>query len=265
MTAKRSGGRAALTCGVLLLAVAALPSSAQAELVQKDHVRVAVAGKLSPTVLPRHGAAPVKVTIGGQITTTKAGLMPQLQRVSFAFHRAGRLDFRAVPRCRLGKINPSTSQEALLACGASLVGEGHFSADVRFPEQSPFPSEGKVLAFNGVLRGRPAIFAHIYGKKPVPTAFVLPLIPRRGKGTFATRLEASLPQVTSDWGYVTGLRLKLGRVATRNGRPRSFLSAGCPAPAGFPGALFPLVRTSFAFEGRRTLTTTLTRACKARG
>lgn len=265
MIAPRSGVRAALLRGALGLVLVAAPSQAAAELVQKDHVRVSVTGKLSPTRLPRHGTAPIKVTIGGHITATKAGLLPQLQKVSFAFNRAGRLDFAGIPRCRLGKINPSTTQAALLACGSSLVGEGHFSADVKFPEQSPFPSDGKVLAFNGVLRGRPAIFAHIYGKEPVPTSFVLPLLVHRGKGTFATRLDASLPQATGDWGYVTGLRLRLGRVVTKRGRRHSFLSAGCPAPAGFPGAVFPLVRTTFAFEGATTLTTTLTRSCKARG
>ncbi len=170
-----------------------------------------------------------------------------------------------MPRCRLGKINPSTTQEALLACEPSLVGEGHFSANVQFPEQSPFPSEGKVLAFNGVLRGKPAIFAHIYGTKPVPTSYVLPLAIEKGKGTFSTVMSASLPQATGDWGFVTGLELKLGKIFSSHGKRKSFLSAGCPAPRGFPGAIFPLVRTSFAFEGQKTLTTTLNRSCKAKG
>lgn len=232
---------------------------------QKDHVRVSVTGKLAPKRLPRHGAAPVKIAIGGHITATEKGSLPQLKTVTFAFNRAGKLDLRGLPRCRLGKIDPSTTQAALLACGPSLIGEGHFSADVRFPEQSPFPSDGKVLAFNGVLRGRPTIFAHIYGTKPVPTSYVLPLQIKRGRGTFATVLHASLPQATGSWGYVTGLELKLGRTWSFHGQRRSFLSAGCPAPAGFPGATFPLVRASFDFGAGKDLTTTLNRSCKATG
>lgn len=248
-----------------VLALAAGAPTAGAELVQQDEVRVAVTGELSPKRLPRHGTAPVSVTIGGRISPTGKGALPQLQAVSFAFNSAGRLYLRGLPRCRLGRIDPSTTQEALLACRSALVGEGQFSADVRFPEQSPFPSRGKVLAFNGVLRGRPTIFAHIYGTEPVPTANVLPLRIERGKGTFSTRLEASLPQATGDWGYVTGLSLRLGRDFSSRGKSRSFLSAGCPAPKGFPGALFPLVKVSFAFAGGKTLRTTLIRNCKAAG
>jgi hypothetical protein len=244
-----------------LLAVA----SASAELVQKDHVRVALSASLNPTRLPRHGTAPISVSIGGHISSTGSGGPPQLQQVTFAFNKAGKLDLGGLPRCRLGHIDPSTTEEALMACGPSLVGEGHFSANVRFPEQSPFPSVGKVLAFNGVLRGKAVIFAHIYGTKPVPTSYVLPLEIAHGKGMFATVMSASLPQATGEWGYVTGLDLKLGRTYSSHGHKRSFLSAGCPAPKGFPGALFPLVRTSFAFAGGKTLTATLNRSCKAKG
>lgn len=248
------------------LALAAWATPASAELVQKGTVRVALSGSLSPKRLPRHGTAPISVSIGGRISSTTPGGPPQLKEVSFAFNRAGKLDLGGLPRCRLGHISPSTTGEALLACRPSLVGEGHFSANVRFPEQSPFPSEGKVLAFNGVLRGKATIFAHVYGTKPVPTSYVLPLeIAKKGKGAFSTVLHASLPQATGEWGYVTGLNLKLGRTYSSKGKKRSFLSAGCPAPKGFPGALFPLVKSSFAFEGGKTLTATLNRSCKARG
>lgn len=259
-------GRTALGRGALaVLALALLAATpAAAELIQEGQVRVSVSGSLEPKRLPRHGTAPIAMRIGGQISSTSPGDPPQLKSVSFAFNRAGKLDLAGLPKCRLGRIDPSTTAEALLACRPALVGEGHFSANVRFPEQSPFPSEGKVLSFNGVLRGQPVIFAHIYGTEPVPTSYVLPLAVHKGKGAFATRLDASLPQVTGKWGYVTGLDLRLGGAAA-SPRARGFLSAGCPAPKGFPGALFPLVRTSFAFVGGKTLTTTLTRSCKATG
>jgi hypothetical protein len=156
----------------------------------------------------------------------------------------------------MGKINPSTTNEAMGACRTSLIGEGTFSANVKIPEQSPFPSLGKVLAFNGKLRGKPAIFAHIYGTKPVPTSYVLPFsVSSKPKGSFGTTLSASLPQVTGEWGYVTGISLSL--------QPK-VLSAGCPAPKGSSKALFPLARTTFAFEGGLALSSTLNRTCKVR-
>jgi hypothetical protein len=59
--------------------------------------------------------------------------------------------------------------------------------------------------------------------------------------------------------------LTLHRTYSYRGHSRSYLSAACPALPGFPGALFPLARASFAFAGGTTLTQTLNRSCKARG
>jgi hypothetical protein len=216
-------------------------------------------------VLPRHGAAPVAVSFGGNIASTSPSGPPQLERIAVAINRHGHLDTRGLPRCRIGRIDPSTTREALAVCRSSLIGKGSFSANVKLPEQSPFPSEGRILAFNGRLRGRPAVLAHIYGTSPVPTSIVLPFRVKGTSGTFGTLLSASLPRVTGDWGYVTGLEMTLQRRFSFRGRDRSYLSAGCPAPAGFRQAIFPLARTSFSFEGALTLTSTITRSCRVRG
>jgi hypothetical protein len=253
--------------GTALLAAALLlaPAPAGASVVQKQGVRVTVKGKLAPHRLPRHGTAPVAVAIAGHIAATAAGSPPQLRTLRIAINRQGRLSARGIPLCRLGHISPSTTREALAACGPSLVGEGHFSANVKLPEQSPFPSEGKVLAFNGRLRGKPAVFAHIYGTEPVPTSYVLPFLIESSGGTFGTVLETSLPQVTGEWGFVTGISIRLDRRFTARGKTRSFLVAGCPAPAGFGSAVFPLMRTTFAFAGGLSLTDTLSETCNPSG
>ena len=242
------------TAGLLAGSLLLLPL-ASGEVAQKGGVRVSVAGKLNPKSLPRTGTAPVAVSVSGRIGSTRPGAFPQLERIEIAINSHGELRTKDLPVCRLGHIDPSTSQEALAACRSSLVGEGHFSAEVRVPEQSPFPSEGKILAFNGKLRGKPALFAHVYGTTPVPTSYVLPFLIERSSGTYGSILRASLPQVTGEWGYVTGISLDLDR---------RYLSAGCPAPRGFPGAVFPLLRTSFGFDGGPTLTSTLNRSCRVR-
>lgn len=247
--------RLILPAGAALLLAASLPT-AMAEIAQKDGVRVAVIGKMTPTRLPRTQSAPVSVSLGGQITATRAGELPRLEQIQIAINSHGTLNNRKIPLCRLGHISPSTTAEALAACRSSLIGEGRFSADVKIPEQSPFPSQGKLLAFNGRLRGEPAIFAHIYGTDPVPTSYVLPFTIEASHGSYGSLLKASLPRVTGDWGYVTGVSLKL--------QPR-FLSASCPAPKGFRTAPFPLLRTSFGFGGGVNVTQTLVRHCKVRG
>ncbi len=232
--------------------------------VQRGRVRVSVDGKLTPHALPRHGVAPVGISVGVRIDSTDKAVPPQLRRIAIAINRNGRFTPRGLTACRLHEIQPSTTAGALAACREALVGEGRFSANVKLPEQSPFPSAGKVLAFNGRLKGRPAILAHIYGTQPVPTSYVLPFAIEDSRGTYGTVLETSLPQVTGEWGYVTGLAMTLRRLFRYGGEGHSYLSAGCPAPTGFPGAVFPLARTSFAFAAGMTLVSVLNRSCRAK-
>jgi hypothetical protein len=208
---------------------------------------------------------PVGIAVDAKIAATGGGDPPQLRRISIAINRNGQFSPQGLPSCRLDQIQPSTTAGALAACGGSLVGEGHFSANVKLPQQSPFPSEGKVLAFNGRLDGKPAILAHIYGTQPAPTSTVLPFLLRGAHGTYGTTLEASLPQATGSWGYVTGLRMSLRRRFSYRGKSHSYLSAGCPAPPGVRVAGFPLARTSFAFAGDLTLVSVLNRTCRAQG
>jgi hypothetical protein len=241
-----------------LLALCALSSPlAIGETSQKQGVRVTVDAALSPKRLPRKGQAPVAVSVAGEIQAQSAEVLPQLQRLSIAINSAGHLDVAGIPHCRINHINPSTNQEALAACRSSLIGEGSFSANVVLPEQSPFPSKGKLLAFNGTIGRQPAVFAHIYGTKPIPTSYVFAFrIKQQGKGTYGTILETSFPRATGDWGYVTGIELNLDK---------RFLTAGCPAPKGFNKVSFPLMKTDFSFKGGLSLQNTLTRSCQAKG
>jgi hypothetical protein len=248
--------RATALLGSALLTLALIAAPGSAEVSQKNGVRVAVDGRLSPSKLPRKGSAPVSVSVSGKIDSLNEASLPQLQKLTVAINSAGHLDLKGIPHCRIGHINPSNNREALEACGSSLIGEGSFSADVKLPEQSPFPSEGKLLAFNGTIGGKPAIFGHIYGTKPLPTSFVLPFRVKQAKGTFGTVLEAAFPRATGEWGYVTGISLNLDK---------RFLSAGCPALQGVSKAVFPLLQTSFPFVGGLKLKNTLTRNCTAKG
>ena len=257
--------RARLLFIAALSTALALASLAHAEITQRGTLRITFKGSLSPHALPRQGSAPVRVTVGAKIATTNGKTPPQLRKISIAINRNGRFDPTGLPICRLDQIQPSTTADALEACKDSLVGEGSFSAKVLLAGQAPFPSEGKVHAFNSRLNGRPAILAHVYGTNPAPASYTLPfVIEERAKGTFGSVLVASLPKVTSNSGYVTGLEMTLGRNFSYRGKPRSYLSAGCPAPKGFPGAVFSFARASFGF-GSKTVTSTLSRSCGVRG
>ncbi len=249
---------------VAALSLLALAPLAPAETVQRANLRVAFSGRISPTKLPRQGTAPIAVTVGGKISTTDGSAPPQLQAIEIAVNRVGRFDYKGLPSCTYSQIQPSTTAAAIDTCGPARVGEGSFAANVVIPEQSPFPSQGKIVAFNGTERGKPVILAHVYGTVPVPLSYTLILRMTPGRGAWGTVLSADLPEVTSDVAYVTGISLTLDRRFVSGGVARGYVSAGCPAPKGFPGAVFPLARASFSFGAAGTLASTLRRSCKVR-
>jgi hypothetical protein len=256
-----------MTIRVVVIAVVcalAMAFSAQADTVRKDGIQVHFDAALTPKALPRSTPQPIHVGFSAKLSATKGSRPPQLTHIAIAINRNGRLDSAGLPVCQFKEIQPTTTTDALTACGRSLVGEGSFSAKILIPDQATYPSAGKVLAFNGTYKGRPAILAHVYGDKPVPTSFTLPFTIGRTKGTFATVLRASLAAATGNSGYVTGISMRLGALFSVHGKSHSYLSANCPAPDGFPGAVFPLARGSFSFRGVPTLTSTLTRNCTVR-
>ena len=63
------GKAVAVRCAVALALSATLLASTaaavRAEVVQKGNLRVTTSGQLAPSRLPRHGAAPIAVTVGG--------------------------------------------------------------------------------------------------------------------------------------------------------------------------------------------------------
>jgi hypothetical protein len=248
----------------LVLACLLLGGSAGAEVVQKGNLRVSFEGGIAPHALPREGRAPVSVTLGGAIKTTDGHEPPQLRLITLSLNRNGHLDYKGLPRCNFHQIQPATTLEAARSCRRSLVGRGEFRASVVLPEQSPFPSNGTILAFNGNLHGKPVIYAHIYGTTPLPTSFVLPFEIKGGKGGYGTTLVARLPQIAAEWGHVSGVSLRLGRTYSYRGKRRSYLSAGCPAPPGFSKATFSLAKATFSFEDGRDLSSTLLRTCGVR-
>lgn len=243
------------------------PGATASEVVQRGHVRVSVRAKLAPKKLPRADAAPVRFNLDAKIATTDESIPPQLRGIEIAINRHGHLDPSGLPTCRIDQIQPSTTAGALEVCGRSVVGEGLFTAKVLLTQQAPFPSRGRIVAFNGAWHGRPAILAHVFGTEPVPTSYTLPfVIGKVGKGTYGTTLQASLPRFTSKWGYVTGISLGLGRGYSGGGAGRRYLTAGCPAPKGSGIASFPLARATLSFgdDGPKAVSQTLIRSCGVR-
>jgi hypothetical protein len=250
-----------LTAGLTLFSI---PPSAQAELVERGDLFVKFSGGITPTTLPRDRRAPIGIEMSGAVKTLSGSRPPALRHISMALNRSGRLETRGLPICRPAQIDPATSAVALARCRPALVGGGSYVGNTAFPEQATFPARGRILAFNSVQSGQPTILAHIYGPDPVPTTRLIVFHIRHGSGLYDTTLSGDLPAATNRYGYVRKISLRFFRLFTYRGRVRSYLSAACAAPSGFPGTVFSFARASMAFADGSTLSSSLTRSCRVR-
>ncbi len=247
---------ACLAAGLLLCA------SAFAEVVQQGTLRVSISTQVKPYRLPRTDPAPIKVLIAGHVWTSTGAVPPQLTRMSVLINRHGELRPGSIPSCPVSRIRPATTAQAIERCGSSLVGSGHFWASVVLPEQGVYHTTGRLLAFNGVIGGKPAFLAQIYTTQPFPSSFVVPFSIRHvDQGPYGTELSGSLPRALGEWGFVNRIKMTLGREVEIEGRTHSYLRASCPAPRGTDGASFSLALAHFYFANGEELEASVPKSC----
>jgi hypothetical protein len=252
------------TVALVAIAIAlATGSFAGAEVIGGGNVAVSFHGQISPKGLPRTRPAPVSLHVAGTVEPVAGARPAGLSEVLISVNRHGVVSTKGLPVCPRNRLLSTTTAQALARCRSSVVGVGHFTAHVDLPEQSPFPSDGKLVAFNSRYRGRPALIAHVFGSSPLPTAQALPMeISRRGTGDFGASLKIEMPNVGDEWGYVTGFELTLSRRYLFHGHERSVLSASCPAPQGFPSASFRAARAVFMLADGSQITRVVSGRCR---
>lgn len=237
-------------------------ASSQAERTIDDGLEVAFNANFTPRDLPRAQPAPVKVQIKGRIATTDGSHPPSLRWLELEIHRNGELSGEGLPVCRATALQSTSTQTAMARCGSSLVGRGSFRADVDLGRG--LVSSGRILAFHSRRNGKEALLLHLFAAVPVRFTLVVPLtISDRENGQFGTVMRARIPRIGGIVS-VTEIALTIGRRYTHAGKKRSYVSAACSAPPGFPGAPFPFARGRFRFEGHKSIRITLVRSCSVR-
>jgi hypothetical protein len=257
---------AKLVVALSLLALALAGATfARAETEIIGNLQVDVSAAISPKKLPREGRAPVAVSVGWHVATTDGTQPPQLKKLKIEINRNGILDPTGLPICPYEKIQPASTSRALQNCRSSLVGKGSFAAIVGIEGQESYVAKGKMVIFNSEKGGKPVLFGQIYSAYPFANSFVITFkVDKTKKGTYGTALTAVLPHSLLAWGNLTEIQMRLSRKYGYNGEKRSFLTAACPTPKGIGIASFDLARTSFAFVGGQTVTSTLSDDCKVR-
>jgi hypothetical protein len=254
--------------GILAVAAALLAcaSLAGATVIQQSNVRITVLSQIQPYKLPRTGTAPIAVFVSGHLSEPHGGIPPQLKRLVFRVNRHGLLQSKGLPSCSVAQLQPASSERALANCSDALIGSGQFWAHIVLPDQGAYPTQGRLLIFNGREGGKPVLYTHIFTSHPFFSSFVIPFAIRRiSHGTYGTQLSASLPQALGSWGYVDRIKLTLRRKYAFHGKQLSYFNAGCPALPGAKRTVFPLALASFYFEKGVSVSAKVEKPCGVKG
>ena len=131
-------------------------SLAQAELTARGDLFVKFSGGIAPTRCRGTRGRRSRFSVAGTVRTLSGERPPALREITIAINRGGQLDAHGLPVCRQRPdrtlLRPRKPSPAAARRWSAAAATPPTSA---FPEQSAFPSHGRILAFNAVRR-RPA-------------------------------------------------------------------------------------------------------------
>jgi hypothetical protein len=262
----RSSIRVLALAALLLAPALAYLSSrhAGAEQRGRDGVIARFDADISPNVLPRHGTAPVFVSLSGAVRATAGKTPPRLRRLEVAFGGHGGLDVDGLPTCPRPRLRNATHRQALERCRDALVGRGSILAEVPLARKKPLLARAGALAFNARMHGHPAVWVYAYSASP-PVAFVLPFsVHMLPHGPYGLLLTAPIAHSLGRWPRLRGFSLTLGRRYQSRGRRQSYLHARCPLPPSFDELSAPVASATYRFTPRPTIPLTILRTCHVR-
>jgi hypothetical protein len=219
--------RVSVLAAVVVLVAAA---TAAAIVLRASNLVITADGGFTPTTLPKHGFAPIKLHGFGKIATEDGSPPPVLQTVTLWFDKHGKVETRGLPVCTPGKLKATTTAQARKLCPGAIVGKGFGKAVVIFPEQGPIPASSPITLFNAKpVHGNPALLAHAHLTVPGPTTFVVPIeIQKVHDGRYGFKTVAEIPKIAGGSGIPLYARLAVGREWNYKGKTLSYANAGCP-------------------------------------
>ena len=254
---RKSVIRASAVAAVLLLVGA---GSALALRLQVGNIVVTTDGGFSPTTLPKHRFAPIKLHGFGNIGTADGSLPPILKQIVLWFDKHGSVETRGLPVCTANKLAATDTAQARKMCPGAIVGTGLGKAVVVFPEQPPIPASSPITIFNGPKKhGNPTVLAHAYLSVPAPSTFVVPIeIQKVHDGRYGFKTVAEIPPIANGAGIPIYGRLTIGREWTYKGKKLSYVNASCP-----DGRL--QAKGEFRFKDSTVLRGSLLKPCTGKG
>lgn len=187
-------------------------------------------GGVVPSSLPRSKAAPIALRGQIDLSTKDGSVPPPLQSVTLELDRDGRLTTAGLPVCPPARIENAGVAAARRLCRGAIVGSGHVSAVVRFPNSKAYTGGSPVTFFNGPrVGGMPSVVIHaVEPTYPRPRPIVIPVpIERIHRGLYGYRVTIAIPEIAEGDGALLGVSFDLHRLFKSHGRPASYVSASC--------------------------------------
>lgn len=247
------------TIGFVILIGLLTAASAYALRLQVGNIIVTTDGNFTPTTLPKHEPAPIKLRGYGKIETADGGIPPVLKQLVFWFDKNGAVETRGLATCPMRKLVATTPQQARRNCTDSIVGTGFGKAVVNFPEQDTIPATSPLTIFNAPpIHGNPAVYVHAYTVVGGPAAIVISVeIQKVNDGRYGFKTIANIPKIVNGYGTPIYGRLQIGKEWNFQGKRLSYANASCP-----DGRLQAKVRS--VFKDGAVLEGTLFRPCKGK-
>jgi hypothetical protein len=219
------------TAVLTVVGLLAMSGAAAAIVLRAGPLEVIGEGGFTPTTLPKQGTAPITLHGEGRIGTTDGSLPPILKTLVVWFDKHGAVVTKGLPYCTQGQLAATTTATARKVCAGSIVGEGHGTALIAFPEQRPFKASSPITLFNAPPRhGNPTVLAHAYLSVPAPTTYIVPVeIQKVSAGPFGFRTEARIPKIAGGAGIPLEGSLTIGKKWSYKGQRLSYANAGCPS------------------------------------
>jgi len=186
-------------------------------------------GGFSPTSLPKNKLAPITLTASGKIATKDGTHPPALTEAIVETDKNGAVNVKGLPACRAGQLQSRNTSDAKAACPKAIIGSGHTTVEVQFPESKPIPVDSALTVFNGGQKGGTTTFyIHAFFTAPVSGAIVTTVkIKKVHNGRYGLKSVATIPKIANGSGSVKSFDLKIGKTYTYKGKKVSVLSAKC--------------------------------------
>ena len=257
---RKSDPDIALATAIALSAAAVALAGETPTHVIAGNLELTINGGVKPTALPKSKLAPITLHVEGGIATRNGAQPPALQELIINTDKNGVINAKGLATCSSGKLQAEDTAEAKKACPTSIVGEGHTTVRVEFPESPPFSAAGPLVVFNGGEKGGvTTLFVQAYVAVPTPTALVTTVkIKKEHDGPYGLRSVATIPVIAGGSGSVTSFELNIHRLFTYKGHKESYLEAKC-ANGRF------LAQADAVFAGGTSIEGNVVRTCKAKG